>query len=430
MIMRSQQIVLILSLIIFLSLPATRGFRISTWEGVTTKHVGAHDTFGRVVGSYIDRTTGDQHVLVLGNNNRLVYVRFPQHLEGREGDITTFHLRGRVFFADIAGSGEKLYIAVARSRAEHDLKGRCSEGNTGGCQDIFYMESDNYGDTWSDPIVISRKEENDAVRRGSPVMLHIPSSGRLYIFYTYLGLAGKQLAFVTRSSEAETFGRETRCDFETGNFSGGISVVHTLVDGRGTAAIQLIWGKKNVKGGTLVMVSTSRDLGLTWGAPRAIGLSKYRADVVQFSAAAVASFPESNEIYVMATGYKEGVFLRSKDGGETWEKFKGSERQEDVVAQSLVPFIDRDGQRFLFAASTDTTFRRMFFGCLNLKKNKYDSINRIFDSNSYTFAGRLNLMTKNEEYYLYAFGTVGETHLECNLGVLRALVERANATLT
>eukprot|EP00826_Nyctotherus_ovalis_P021680 TRINITY_DN17040_c0_g1_i3.p1 TRINITY_DN17040_c0_g1~~TRINITY_DN17040_c0_g1_i3.p1 ORF type:complete len:409 (+),score=27.83 TRINITY_DN17040_c0_g1_i3:138-1364(+) len=81
----------------------------------------------------------------------------------------------------ISDNGKHILIAYQGYRVKP--KAECNGIDTDSCDEIFFMESGDGGESWSRPIRMNRVDMNDVEMRTWPTMLLEKDTGRVYIVY-------------------------------------------------------------------------------------------------------------------------------------------------------------------------------------------------------------------------------------------------------
>ena len=102
--------------------------------------------------------------------------------------------------------GNGVFIAFSANRS---INGKnCNVNDTSGCNDVYYIESQDKGSTWSKALQVPRTNLSDAVHRNSPQVLYINETGKIFIFYNMPGEEIHKIYKVSRAKGANVFNTE------------------------------------------------------------------------------------------------------------------------------------------------------------------------------------------------------------------------------
>jgi len=102
-----------------------------------------------------------------------------------------------------------LYSVSSGARTPKSSTAECDSGINKGCLEIMFRQSEDLGLTWTEPVFASRKNMTDLAHRRGASILHIPETGRVYIFYMKTEIFGQSyLAYITRPGGSTIFSTE------------------------------------------------------------------------------------------------------------------------------------------------------------------------------------------------------------------------------
>ena len=178
--------------------------------------------YGTPPNIYTDESTGTSHILwCQKNDSNYCYRRL--YSNNTLTPINCFPWKSTYnmpFTISGSNNGKSIFI-IFQSPRERFSQGDCKV-DPKNCNDIFFSESKNNGDSWSSPIVVPRKDMNDKVERLNPQFL-ISKNERIWIFYTKARTNDAPCTYVTRSPGASVFSTEKDLPI---NVSTTISVVY------------------------------------------------------------------------------------------------------------------------------------------------------------------------------------------------------------
>eukprot|EP01022_Parablepharisma_sp_SALTPOND_P014153 TRINITY_DN1904_c0_g1_i3.p1 TRINITY_DN1904_c0_g1~~TRINITY_DN1904_c0_g1_i3.p1 ORF type:complete len:410 (-),score=12.66 TRINITY_DN1904_c0_g1_i3:21-1250(-) len=207
------------------------------------------------------------------------------------------------------GDGKRLFVAEFAPRVK--AEDPCNMEQPSGCFDVFFRESVDSGQTWSDPIRIPRPDMNDAAIRLFPTIVYIKETGRLYLFYRYslADESNKAIGYVTRPAGSTVFSQE-RLIFQGRQIMLGIGAGYTFHNGRTT--LHLAWREAL----TALMYTSSSD-GITWKAPTKEATMSIEMEYLAFTPV----LTQHDHLFLSYIGEDwMGYLLHSKDQGENWSK--------------------------------------------------------------------------------------------------------------
>jgi len=154
------------------------------------------------------------------------------------------------------GNMTSLFLAFSATRRSGGSK--CESGLTDGCNDIFIMESNDEGQTWSNPIPVPRTDMNDPANRKLPAILYIAEIGRLFIAYCY---EGAYIRFVTRPKGSQIFQNEAIINYQRDPELTDLVFAYTYSNGN--LALHMFIQKHVFETPSIVWFG-STDNGVTW----------------------------------------------------------------------------------------------------------------------------------------------------------------------
>lgn len=103
--------------------------------------------------------------------------------------------------------GKTLYLLYQGTR-KRDYDRRVCRYNANNCEDVFFAESKNGGETWSEPVAVPREDMGDKTERQFAKLL-VAKTGHVWIFYRMAGFYDAPYAYVMRAPGSSAFGMET-----------------------------------------------------------------------------------------------------------------------------------------------------------------------------------------------------------------------------
>jgi len=274
-----------------------------------------------VIGSYADPVLKITYALFdaspIGSGNSSLMVA-QIYDNDTVGDLLDLNITSNyINYGDIKGmqheETHKLFVAYTESR--NNWNGTCDLNNTSACQEIFFIESQDAGLEWSQPIKIYHENMSDPLQRIAPKIVYTIENDSTYIFYAVVFPDSTvKLAFASRSYNSTDFSYE-KFLFEDRNNSINtwFSVAPTVING--TLVLNLVW----VENDSHVMYSNSVDL-INWSNPIELGqttnYSIYKNSPVMIIR---ANIPNSGCLYFLYVAPDlKGYIRQSCDQGFTW----------------------------------------------------------------------------------------------------------------
>jgi hypothetical protein len=153
--------------------------------------------------------------------------------------------------AQISKDGNHVMLAVQMNR---DTKEKhCYY--TSVCIEVYFTESFNGGETWSNPIVMTRANMTDPVNRMYPSMLYEHDTGRVYIGYKKEHLIG-----IAVREPNDTVFKEIETDLWTGKNDVTVALRQTI-EKKGKKYLHVVW---QFTRGEIIKYSRSADDGKAW----------------------------------------------------------------------------------------------------------------------------------------------------------------------
>jgi len=349
------------------------------------------------------------HALIISNYGTLDYLRIPLETIHMDGVFrVSFGKRYATGGAIIGWGHDNLLIAVSYNQHDSNNFGTCSPkingtgSETDGCHDIFIMESDNLGTNWTNPIQITRKDLTTPVHRGSPSILYIPTSGRIFIFYTHYSLDGSKIAYVTRSRDSSLFTSE-KIILNTGYINSYIIPQYTIDKSR--VLIHLLWTQTDSSYSQHLAFSCSTNLGITWEEPKIIGGGLPETDMLIIPEAGMAALEQENLLFAMFSDNKGTKIMKSADSGKSWEFIEGFNPDRKTIVPYMFKYI-KDGKNTIFIIGTDESRNYLSFGYYDHETNKIIEDQGPFTILPIAINAKLSGMKLNDNNELLAIATM------------------------
>jgi len=290
----------------------------------------------------ISSQIGYLKILSFDNGNKMSFVSrkiFPD-----SNIISPFTIIDKEFdiFTDEFGNMNILHVSFENGRDHISVWSRtrnyglCTEDHTDGCEEVYYSETKDNGQTWGKPVPVPRKEMNDWVERRIPSVIYIKETGRVFIFYNafHRSTLKSSIAFVTRPLGSSIFTNEVSFDVTAKSFE-----MHTPVYtiSNNIATLHVFWTEEFSYSLTTFMYTKGVN-GLNWEKPRKLYEIK-DAICRKFWALSDHSI-DSKAIHLilskhMDRGEKMIIIISSYDEGETWNEPLEFTNTVDVLTAAI-----------------------------------------------------------------------------------------------
>ena len=208
-----------------------------------------------------------------------------------------------------AGDGKRLFLVETRRRSRNS---ECKVGDTTGCTEVIFRESETAGKSWGPPVKISRKDMEDVAGRWADSSVFIKETGVHYLFYTYFSYATSQysIGFVTRMPGEKYFGDEKLVLQGAANFSGEVRAAYTYSNS--IATMHLVW----TSNGGNITYTNSTDM-INWASPVYIGYMSSTEKYMRFMSNPSVSGTTLHVAYVLSGA---AFIISSVNEGYNWTR--------------------------------------------------------------------------------------------------------------
>lgn len=394
-------------------------YHCSAWTDPILVNKTYNSLVSKVMNVYTDPISKDTHILWLTNTNKITYSKIHDRNLVITKEFKLYSTGGSIAGAD---DGKHIYLAVSQNREDGfsscQPKSSSLREVTGGCHDVYYLESEDNGNTWTNPTRIQRGNMNDVAYRGVPTILFIENTMRLFIFYPYNSLEGSKIGYVSKPKGSLVFSKEKFvCDSNYVN--SGINAVYTVVEKPEKVTIILSWIQKSYNSkitGDLLSISSS-NLGITWSGQKVIGSVNIETDMEYWSQSTMTALSKENVVFLAYSGIKGGELLQTNNNGEEWETVAQFNKGEQIS----VPFITICGDKKVFSISAG---KNVFnFGYFDFAKSQYVERPSPFIKYNSSIISRLICYKNNNDYVLSSVATVMDKDCNYYVGISNEIIE-------
>ncbi len=216
---------------------------------------------------YLDPMTGITHVAwcqkITGSND--IYLFYKQ-IAADKSQSQGRQMEGVYGCDEISidgdDNGKFIYISFAGPRVSGEST--CNDNKSTGCVDVYFKETKDGGETWTDSVPVHRNDMNDVARRMNLQLIHDKISGRTLLIYLKNDTEQQYTSvyFAQRTKDNDVFtneqrllpGQKLRPAMTSTNAGGAVPVLH------------LAWSEL-VDGKYLGYYSRSINGGIAWSAP-------------------------------------------------------------------------------------------------------------------------------------------------------------------
>jgi len=203
----------------------------------------------------------------------------------------------------------KIFVAYAAYRVQSN-KG-CTVWNKNSCLEVFFIETENHGVTWSEPVKIKRENFDDETHRTLPSMVYEKESGKLFIAY-YIDMNG---GYIYRDKEQKNFTEEKRLSLYM--FGRILHMGYTHDANSNKKYLQVVWWEDDLERTKSIYYARSEDEGENW-THRMELVKRYKSE--NLPDLAIDTNAAAGSIYVQYSDKDSIYIMWSKDHGFTWEK--------------------------------------------------------------------------------------------------------------
>ncbi len=188
---------------------ATIGSVSAGWSSGTSARL--HDSTN-LASLYTDFSTSRTYIFYGYNKtagvNKESYLCFQEF--SANGDLMRspcFQQKRMVENVSVAGDSDGQHIYLLYSARRKMRSTSCAGGLNEGCYDVFFMETKDNGETWTEPAPVNHAV-NDGYNRYMPSIISVPSTKRLHIVYVQGSprTKGEFIYHNTRASGSIVFG--------------------------------------------------------------------------------------------------------------------------------------------------------------------------------------------------------------------------------
>ena len=203
--------------------------------------------------------------------------------------------------------GKNLIFTYHGTRSKNGV--RCNYYDPTGCNDIFYTESINGGESWTNPILLPKLNMNDPVQRYFPSVIYEKDTGRVYI--AYFTLDNASISISIREPNKSTFEYPLAIPFSVHKNLQKLKIVVTRDKQSSKRYLHIFYSKES----SLYYIR-SNDGGKTWNPTiellKNVKFNKRLEIIANIEAA-------ESTIYIQYFKSPDIRLIFSKDNGFTWE---------------------------------------------------------------------------------------------------------------
>ena len=115
---------------------------------------------------------------------------------------TKYTVGGHSFVLAGKEDGKTLFLAYSLPRIPDRTE--CKAASPEGCDEVLFIQSEDDGKTWTEPLKMTRPNMNDVIKRRYPSILYVKELDKVFVFYATLADLGITCGLRQTSKKADT----------------------------------------------------------------------------------------------------------------------------------------------------------------------------------------------------------------------------------